>query len=530
MSSISQEIQGRYDDLPYQSFPYPDSAPERLAAVAAIFGLPAPDVARARVLELGAASGGNLIPAALRHPHMEAVGVDISSVQVEIGRDYIGRLNAGNVKLQDADLLEVDTKALGQFDYIIAHGIYSWVPPEVQESILRIISECLRDDGVAFVSYNTYPGWRTKEILRDAMLMHGGARESATEQVAYGRAMLNFLDRIAVKGGLMSAALNESMAQVMQMPAYYVAHEYLGPYNSPCYFHQFVERIGHHGLAYLGEAQVATMIPSNYGEDLSQQLYGALGQDQVRVEQYLDFAIARAFRQTLLVKEKRAENLRWQLDQKALHRMHFAAQLKTADGAGIRLDGQPQVFVSPPNTGNITAGLSAIKQAIDLLARTWPGTTTREQLIHHAGRTQGDKDPVSAETLSAAIDELLERLLIRGMARFRLDPVEAAATVDERPVIDPAVRRQVGAIADHVTNAWHDIVEINEAERLLLPAMDGTLDRAGMIAMVASALRDDRLQPDQSSGLSMEEQAAGIVATMLDRLPETALLWRAPVQ
>lgn len=531
MKPVNQETKARYDDLPYSSYAYQHSAPEQLAAVASLFGLPSGGVATARILELGCGSGGNLIPVALRHPQSKVIGVDISGVQIDAGRKYIERLGIDNISLIEADFLDLGPDFHGEFDYIIAHGVYSWVPPDVQEAVLNLIDRCLAPDGVAFVSYNTYPGWKTKEIIRDAMLMHAGARPTASEQVAYGRSMLGFLKQTALEGGLTSAALDECMAQVMNGPIDYVAHEYLAPYNQPCYFYEFVERIGKHRLAYLGEAQPSMMLPSSYSQELSEQLYGALGGDQVRVEQYLDFAVSRVFRQTLVVHAKRAENLRWELDRGTLRRMHFAARLSCADGS-IRLDGQSQDFVAPPNTRSISVGLSGIKQAMDLLARTWPGTVTRDEMIHHAQLTQGEKDHVSPEVLGEAIDELCEKLVLRGMAQVRLESVEVVPS-SERPVVDSAVRRQLAALGPdrkHVVNAWHDSVEITDVERLLFPLMDGTLDRSGLVAEVAAALRDGRLQPSSPAPADMGADADARVTEMLRRLLESAVLLRQPGQ
>lgn len=527
MNNASQETRERYDDLPYSSYAYQNSSPEQLAAVASLFGLPSGDVATARVLELGCGSGGNIVPVALRYPQSKVIGVDISGVQIADGRKYIEKLGIDNISLVEADLLELGLEFEGEFDYIIAHGLYSWVPPEVQEAVLALIDRCLAQDGVAFVSYNTYPGWKTKEIVRDAMLMHGGARPTASEQVAYGRSMLGFLKQTALQGGLVSAALDECMGQIMNGPIDYVAHEYLAPYNQPCYFYEFIERIGQHGLAYLGEAQPSMMLPSSYSEELAQQLYGALGNDQVRVEQYLDFAVSRVFRQTLVVHAKRAEDLRWELDRQTLHGMHFAARLSCADGA-IRLDGQSQDFVAPPNAGLISVGLSGVKQAINLMAQRWPGTVTRDELIHHAELTQGQADTVSRDVLGEAVDELFEKLVLRGMAQIRLGPVELAASSD-LPVVDPVVRRQITALgpdAKHVVNAWHDSVEVTDVERLLFPLMDGTLDRSGLTAAVVKAIAEGRLQISPPVSGDVDAQATASVEDMLRRLPEAAVLLR----
>jgi SAM-dependent methyltransferase len=532
MTSENQETRTQRGDKPRDSQAYGYSAPEQMAAVAALFGLPPPGVEKARVLELGAGSGGNLIPFALRHPGSKVVGVEASGTRVADGRAYIARLGIENASLVEADIIDVDPASLGEFDFIIVHGMYSHVSPRAQDAVLDIVGRCLSADGIAFVSYNTYPGWKAKEILRDAMLMHGGKRDDAEEQVAYGRAMVGFLQKTVVKGGSTDAALNENMALVMGASAGYLAEEFLAQDNLPCYFHEFMERADKRGLAYLGEAQPSMMMPSNYGQELAQQLYGALGEDQVRVEQYLDFAIGRSFRQTLLMRRERASQLQWRMDRETLRRMHFSANLSCVDGPA-KLDGKPQEFVALPGGRRISVALSGIKRAIEFLSNRWPATATHEELLLHAGRTQGDADAdaISPEILNGAIDELLEILVLRGMARIRLDPVEMAGAGEGGGglVVDPLVRRQ--AIAMHPTqeraaNAWHDPADIGDMERLLMPAMDGSRDRGGLVAIIADALREGRLSPSGPEMADSAARAEAMLDAMLQRMRESAVLLR----
>ena len=150
-------IASQYDDLPYESKPFTKSHPAMLAGIARLFGLDAPKLETARVLELGCASGGNLIPHAVRYPRASFLGIDIGAHQVDDAHKRIAAHKLKNVEVRCQSITEIDQDA-GKFDYIIAHGVYSWVPAPVRESLLRICHDNLKPDGLAYVSYNVYPG------------------------------------------------------------------------------------------------------------------------------------------------------------------------------------------------------------------------------------------------------------------------------------------------------------------------------------------------------------------------------------
>src|SRR5262249_21258700 len=160
-----------YDEVPYTSHPFPQTHPDRLATVATLMGLRPAPVQRCRVLELGCVSGGNLIPMVATLPESRFVGLDLSLLQIESGRRQAEALGLKNVELLNRNLREVGPD-LGQFDYVICHGVYSWVPPEIRDKILAICSQNLAPDGVAYVSYNTYPGWHMRGMIRDMMSYH----------------------------------------------------------------------------------------------------------------------------------------------------------------------------------------------------------------------------------------------------------------------------------------------------------------------------------------------------------------------
>lgn len=146
-----------YDELPYPSLSYAPTHPDRLATLATLLGMDPAPVGQCRVLALGCAGAGNIIPMAYVLPDAEFVGIDASARQIKRGQTVVEALRLDNISLEHLDIQDI-TPGLGEFNYIIAHGVYSWVPSEVQDSLLRVCKENLASNGVAYVSYNTYPG------------------------------------------------------------------------------------------------------------------------------------------------------------------------------------------------------------------------------------------------------------------------------------------------------------------------------------------------------------------------------------
>ena len=182
---MSSAAESSYDAVPYQSNPFPLSQPDRLAAVARLFGLQPALRCQANVLELGCASGGNLIPLAARYPDATFLGIDFSTVQVSAARRQIAALGLTNIRIEQGDI--TNFLAAEKFDYIICHGVYSWVPEATRAAISRLCRDGLTDHGVAYISYNAYPGWRLRQVVREAMLFDaGGARRQPVSRGADG--------------------------------------------------------------------------------------------------------------------------------------------------------------------------------------------------------------------------------------------------------------------------------------------------------------------------------------------------------
>src|SRR5262249_253988 len=145
---------------------------------------------------------------------------------------------------------------LGRFDFILAHGVYSWVSSGVQDDLLRLCSEALTPNGLAYISYNAYPGWHMRTMIRDMMFFHARHITESRERVRSSRSLMQTLARmLAESDDPYSRCLRHEAEEFMLRPDFYLRHEYLAESNQPLYLYQFVDQVVAHGLQYLCEAR-----------------------------------------------------------------------------------------------------------------------------------------------------------------------------------------------------------------------------------------------------------------------------------
>lgn len=289
-----------YDEVPYEFRPFIRSYPDHLATIATLFGMKPPSAARSRVLELGCALGGNLIPMAINLPNSQFLGIDASARQIADGQAIIKKLGLQNIELRLANILDVND-SYGMFDYIVCHGVYSWVSPEAQEKILSICSKNLKPMGVAYVSYNVYPGWHMLGMIRDMMIYHAGRFSRVQDRVAQARALLDFLSQsTSPQLSSYNAMLKESVEYLRKHSDTYLLHDYLEEHNYPLYFYQFIERAAAAQLSFLSESDLSDMLLARFPPEAQKTLQKISLGDIIHMEQYMDFLGRRTFRQTLL--------------------------------------------------------------------------------------------------------------------------------------------------------------------------------------------------------------------------------------
>ena len=318
MTTNTNDVQQTiYSELGYKSMPFPYTTPATLEAYAALVGISAPNPKNARVLELGATYGGNIISQALFNPDATFVGIELSQEQVEKGNEVIANAGLTNVSLIQSDIASIGSE-IGTFDYIIAHGVYSWVDDDVKEALLRLIDEHLAEDGIAYVSYNTYPGWHTMEEVRQLMMFSNRdkAQFNHKEKVLHGKTIGSIVGSQILKYDNLKERNSKflgALRSVMQKDEYYVGHDHLEPNNDPIYFYQFNDHLGAHNLAYLCDADLTLSMVRSFDADIADTLDKLAPNDHVAQEQYLDFMLDTTFRKSIICKAKHAESVTYDM-------------------------------------------------------------------------------------------------------------------------------------------------------------------------------------------------------------------------
>ena len=318
MTTNTNDVQQTiYSELGYKSMPFPYTTPATLEAYAALVGVSAPNPKTARVLELGATYGGNIISQALFNPDATFVGIELSQEQVEKGNEVIANAGLTNVSLIQSDIASIGSE-IGTFDYIIAHGVYSWVDDGVKDALLRLIDEHLAEDGIAYISYNTYPGWHTMDEVRQLMMFSNRDKTQFNhkEKVLHGKTIGSIVGSQILKYDNLKERNSKflgALRSVMQKDEYYVGHDHLEPNNDPVYFYQFNDHLEAHKLAYLCDADLTLSMVRSFDADIADTLDKLALNDHVAQEQYLDFMLDTTFRKSIICKAKYAESVTYDM-------------------------------------------------------------------------------------------------------------------------------------------------------------------------------------------------------------------------
>lgn len=459
-----------YDEIRYPERSFEYTHPNRLGTIASLYGMTPAPIPNCRVLELGCGVGGNIIPMAYQNPKSQFVGVDLSGEAVLAGQKRIDGLALKNISVHHLDILEIDDQ-FGSFDYIIAHGVYSWVPADVRQKILAISKRCLNPQGVSYVSYNAHPYSHMRDMVRDMMLFHTRHIPGAKDKIDQARAIVKFLTDASAEDTLYGKVMRAQNFRIEKIYNELLFHDDLNASAEAFLLHRFVEAAEGHGLQYLGDVDFALQDMTNYSE-AARSIIESFPDDALTVrDQYQDFIAGSGFRRTLLCHDE--VKLRRTLADDFVKRFFLAAPMKSETGDRPS-DGETETFQASYRT-LVAASTPLARAAFHCLGDAWPHSLAFDEVIEGTFARLGPEEQMQrSEATVAELCSLLAGAARRGEIIFRFDRPDIVSAVSERPEASAVARRQAEAGA-LVTNLLHAVVVIGNAmSRQFLTRVDGT--------------------------------------------------------
>ncbi|HEY6445827.1 MAG TPA: class I SAM-dependent methyltransferase [Acidobacteriaceae bacterium] len=453
--------------------------------MAALHGVTAAPPAQCRVLEVGCSEGANLIPMAYAMPQAAFTGLDLAGLPIARGQQRIGELGLGNIQLFQADLCE--GSGPGEYDYIVAHGVYAWVPDPVRDALLALCGEHLAPNGVAFISYNALPGAYLRNIVRDALRCGSRQAQTPEEQVAAGMKLLELIVQSRPEGDAYRHLVEDHLGRMIKRLPGGTYHDEMNPAYEPVSVAQFAAHARQHGLAYLCEAELPTPLDPGMRPDVIEAVAEFAGDDTVQQEYALDFLRMRGFRETLLVRSGVPVASRLTTEPMARFRFSSAATAAPSSRPGARtyqLERGAEVNIDqPPVVALLDRLIAAAPRALDYAAASDSLTTSG--------------------LLPQQVPGLLVQMAIARLIELHVWEAPVAASLPDRPRASACARQEVRKRA-HVANLWHKTVELNDPPvAALFSLLDGTRTRADLVgAMQAQfpsmdpATLEERIEPN----------------------------------
>ncbi len=522
-SAAPEVISNAYDEVPYGSRAIPSSHPARLALQALIKGLEPAPPERCRVLELGCAEAANLAAMAFHLDESRFVGIDSSTHEIERARETRDRLGLDNLDIRLADISEVGAD-LGSFDYIIVHGVLSWVDETVRTKILQICHDHLAPQGVAYLSYNCTPGWSLKSQLRRALRYRVRGVEDPAEKILRMRELLTmFAESPLRETTTYGTLLAQQAGRALLNRDEYLVHEYLAPTNKSFDFREIIELAEAHDLSFLAELSRAT---THQGiEDTVREGLATTFDDRLEAEELADLMLFRAFRISLFAHSEavRESSDLADLADVLIPRVSFAAALRTVSKRFSLEPDVNEIFVTPDGI-QLSARHSVLKAALLEIGRTYPRglrldeIKERIELLLELRRVTEPGSCISGEDLDALWNDLLE-LRRLGHLDLRLREPDVATEPGTLPKVS-ALTRLEASRGPFVTNPHHDMITLDSLMRRLVEHLDGSRNREVLVARMMQHFEAGELEAVDEEGAPTGEE---LIPRALPSLVEDAL-------
>lgn len=507
-----------YDETPYHGYPFEYNRPENLKTVAALFGINAPKLETARVLELGCSDGGNLFRFAETYPKSYTLGVDLSKVEIENGQRFLNKLKLKNVDLKAISITDLD-ESYGKFDYIICHGVFSWVPDFVRDGILEVSKKLLNKNGLAFISYNTLPGWNMIKSVRELMMYHSKNFSDVDDRITQARAALNFIQE-SLEGQ------DTPHAQFMQISAksmankenFYIRHEYLEENNEAFYFNEFIEKARANDLEYVGDTDVQRMYIGNLPKKAMEKL-GTIN-DIVRTEQYMDFISNTQFRCTVLTHKN--TKLSRNITDETIQKFYYHCNIKLLDDK-INIEDNSKAIFYIDNNKQRTADTSTptMKAILYTLSKNIGNPLSVDEIVKESSKLVPE---VSQEIIKQHILANFANLIFSGTIKYIIDKPLSIYKISNKPKISKLAMQQIQTSKHNgaywITNSVNQVISFQPHQVGIVQSINGKNTIAQLKEITLADLKEDKISANENNQKITDEAK---LKTIADKLVDQTL-------
>jgi len=457
-----------YDQVAYPGVAYPFATPDRMSVFATLHGLAPTLPCESTVLELGCGDGANLLAIAQRFPKARCIGVDASESALAVARRRAAACGLTNVDLHQLDLAALDSPGpLPPCDYIIAHGLLSWVAPHVRKGILALVGQVLKTSGVAMLSFLTFPGQHDLEPLRALMRHHVANVRDPKKRIEQARDIALWqLERTQrLYGEARAKLMHELVLEWHQMPDAVFLHDLLADERHPLTLSAFSSEAGQAGLQWLANARMneprKELLPESL-RDLVREV-----EDPIRRQSYLDCFLMTRFRTSLFARASAPI-------KRSAQPSDFASFFATSIIPREQLP-DIQTVVVETSVGSIRLSPEATRLLRHLA----------DQRPHAVAlNTVGDPEVVGLAASELWLAEAID---------LTLTPPTFTKALSTTPTASPLSRLLATERRETVTTLWHREVPLDEEAAAALAACDGLTP--------ASDLKSDLLERFHEVGL-----------------------------
>ena len=500
-----------YDEIIYDKLPHKQGNLRLMETIGDLYGVEPVDIHHCRVLELGTATGKTIIPQAEEFPESQFLGIDLSSTQIDAGNEFLRSLHLRNIELRAANIMDID-ESWGRFDYIISHGVYSWIPPVVQEKMLEICRTNLSPRGLAMISYNTYPGWHFKECARNLMLLHSKQANEffdANTEIQQARAILDFTAEVVSRQApnYFTHFLAGMQEHIKSIDDHYLFHEYLEAENSPCYFLEFCRRLQEKELQHVSDFDWTNY--QTWQKDPQLKLLIEKTQNNIISEQYIDFVINRTFRSNVICRSGVDIRLRDDL----VNRYHFFIPtdcvIKAVDSKDTtqpswlftRSSAMEVSLPQGPLVDLVCEYLNTNRSGFFSLQNLWDAILPRLEPYLLAGRVQ-----------QSDLGKVFDQLVRLEIARIVLHPPTDRTSDPRRPYVRSFIRQMLKRNAQSIPNTVFEILKLDLLSYVLMKQFDGRRSITEHVSEIQKEIK--------SGNLNIVKQGVTILADQRERITE----------